>query len=60
MLDLAQVRTALLMRKDHKKISIDTKISYATLWKVANDRQADFRYSVIKKLSDYLSQEATT
>jgi hypothetical protein len=58
MLDLPEVRAALLKRTDHKQISIDTGISYATLWKVANDRQGDFMYSIIKRLGDYLTQEA--
>lgn len=36
------------------KVSRDTNISYALLWKVVNDKMARAPYDVVKSLSDYL------
>lgn len=56
MLSLEQVRSAIRGKNLHP-ISLATGLSYATVWKVSNDRQNDFFYSVVKRLSDYVLGE---
>lgn len=56
MLDLAQVRSAIRGKNLHL-IANATGLAYATVWKVSNNRQNDFFYSVIKRLSDYVLGE---
>jgi len=55
-LTLEQVRAGLIDRKA-KIVAEETGLNYMTVWRIANGREINPKFSTVKVLSDYLSRK---
>lgn len=53
LLDLEEI-TRLIKQNGLKKTSMETRINYDQIWRIASGRDANPQYKTLKKLSDYL------